>query len=73
MNKNTQNGMEDINMEAISSVIVSWDFSHGRDHDLALVGKMVDGSVQIINAFQGPEARNLVEKIITKKEDAKNV
>ena len=63
-------------MEAISSVIVSWDFSHGedgRDHDLALVGKMVDGSVQIINAFQGPEARDLVEKIITKKEDAQNV
>ena len=60
-------------MEAISSVIVSWDFSHGRDYDLALVGEMVDGSVQIINAFQGPEARNLVEKIITKKEDTSNV
>lgn len=60
-------------MEAVGSIIVSWDFSHGRDHDLALVGKMVDGSVQIVNAFQGPEARDLVEKIITKKEDAKNV
>lgn len=48
--------------------IVSWDFSHGKDYDILLVGRMAPGKdVEIINAFQGEEAFEIYEKLATKK------
>ena len=50
------------------ALIVSWDFSHGPDEHILLVGRkspLVD--VEIINAFQGKEAHDIYEKL-TKKE-----
>ena len=47
------------------SVIVSVEFSHGRDKGILLVGKQQDGAVQIVNAFQGKEAEELWDKLIT--------
>lgn len=48
--------------------IVSWDFSHGKDYDILLVGQKAPGKdVEIINAFQGEEAFEIYEKLTTKK------
>ena len=48
------------------TVIVSWDFSHGKDADILLVGKQNKGVVDIINAFQGQDAREIYEKLLPK-------
>ena len=58
-------------MNSYGSVIVSWDFSHGKDHSILLVGKQVDGRVDIVNAFQGGEAEELHRKLMTVKEKVK--
>lgn len=62
-------------METSGSVIVSWDFSNGKDRDILLVGrKRPDGAVEVINAFQGVKARELYLKLTMRldgKYDAK--
>lgn len=57
-------------MRESGAVIVSWDFSKGMDNGVAVVGKQSKkGRIDVINAFQGCEARDLVKKLIgTKKE-----
>lgn len=42
-------------MKSTDSVIVSWDFSHGKDVGVLIVGKQKKGKVEIINAYQGEE------------------
>ena len=49
------------------AVIVSWDFSNGKDADILLVGKQNNGVVDVINAFQGQDARDIYEKLLTKE------
>lgn len=50
------------------SLIVSWDFSKGKDTDILLVGhKNLNESVEIVNVFQGEKAREIV-KMLTEKE-----
>lgn len=39
-------------MKSTDSVIVSWDFSHGKDVGVLIVGKQEKGKVEIINAYQ---------------------
>lgn len=59
--------------EVIDSVVVSVDFSNKNDTGVMVVGrKRMNQSMEIINAFQGDEARELYERLITKKEEAKN-
>ena len=46
------------------SVIVSWDFTNGKDHSILLVGKQDGlGGVTVINGFQGQEAEELYLKL----------
>ena len=45
--------------------IVSWDFSNGKEHDILLVGCQGGGKMNIINAFQGKDARDIYEKLST--------
>lgn len=53
----------------IDSVVVSVDFSNKNNTGVMLVGrKRMNQSMEIINAFQGDEAREIYEKLITKKE-----
>lgn len=48
--------------------IVSWDFSHDEDKAVLIVGKQVKaGNVEIVNAFQGDEAKEIYKKLTTKK------
>lgn len=56
-------------MKSIDSVIVSWDLSNGKDVGVLLVGKQVDGRVEIINAFQGEEAYELYCRLTVKKKN----
>ena len=51
--------------------VVSWDFNHGKDKDLIVVGKRQNGKLVIINAIQGHEARDIYEKLRTVKEKSK--
>lgn len=62
-------------MEKVTNdcILVSIDFNHGEDADILIVGrKRPNGSAEIINAFQGQEARDLYEKLVTpvKKEES---
>ena len=51
--------------------VVSWDFNHGEDKDLVIVGKRENGTLKVVNAFQGQEARDIYEKLSTVKEESK--
>lgn len=52
----------------VDSILVSVDFSNKDGTGVLIVGrKRMNQSVEIINAFQGDEARELYEKLITKK------
>lgn len=50
-------------MKSYGAVIVSWDFSHGKDTGVLIVGKQESGRMEIVNAFQGPEALELWKKL----------
>lgn len=54
--------------------VVSWDFTHDRDHDILLVGQPEGRKMNVINAFQGKEARDIYKKLSTvvKKEEKSN-
>ena len=58
-------------MSALSdTLLVGVDFSK-KDNGVLIVGrKRPNESVDIINAFQGEEAKELYEKLITKKGDS---
>ena len=59
-------------MKETGSVIVSWDFSHGKDVGVLIVGeKRMNQSVDIINAYKGEEAYELYKKLTVRKGDAK--
>lgn len=58
-------------MKSTDSVIVSWDLSHGKDVGVLLVGKQVNGRVEIVNAFQGEEAYELYRKLTVQKKNQK--
>lgn len=47
--------------------IVSWDFTHGTDVGVLIVGEQKNGNVTIINAFQGQEAEDIYKKLSTVK------
>lgn len=50
--------------------IIGYDFSNGLDKEVLIVGRQVarNKPVEIVNAFQGKDARDIYEKLITKKE-----
>ena len=50
------------------SLLVAIDFTNGTDNTVLVVGrKRPNQSVEIVNAFQGDEARELWEKLTTVK------
>lgn len=54
-------------MNSSGSVIISWDFSNGKDVGVLIVGRQQNGKVEIVNAFQGQEAEELYLKLTTPK------
>lgn len=53
------------------SLIIGVDFSE-RDNGVLIVGRQKNGEVTIINAFQGKEAFDIYEKLITIKKGDSN-
>lgn len=53
------------NFKDVDSVIVSWDYSHGKDKTIVLVGKQENGKVEVVNAFEGDEALEVINKLTT--------
>lgn len=50
------------------TILVSYDFTHGKDVSVLVVGrKRKNESVEIINAFQGEEAERIYNLLVTKK------
>ena len=51
------------------TLLVGFDYTHGKDKSVLIVGKKTAGvAVEIINAFQGQEAEELYQRLVTKKE-----
>lgn len=56
----------------IDTILVSVDFANNDDTGVLIVGrKRMNQSVEVINAFQGKEAKELYKKLITKKDGDK--
>ena len=56
----------------VDSILVSVDFSNKNDTGVMVIGrKRMNQSFEIINAFQGEEARDLYEKLVINKEGTK--
>lgn len=59
------------------SIIIGVDFSKGadgKDNQILIVGRKTIGrAVDIINAFQGEEAVELYNRLVTKKENVNTV
>ena len=54
-------------MNTTGSYIISWDFSHGEDVGVLIVGKRENGTVSIVNAFQGQDAIDIYNMLSTTK------
>lgn len=55
-------------MKTTDTILVSYDFTHGKDVSVLIVGrKKPNQVVEIINAFQGKEAEELYNKLVTVK------
>lgn len=54
------------------SLIIGVDFSSKRDDGVLIVGRQKNGEVTIVNAFQGKEAFDIYEKLITAKKGGGN-
>lgn len=53
----------------VDCILVSVDFSNKNDTGVVVVGrKRMNQSVEIINAFQGEEAKELYKRLTTKKD-----
>lgn len=62
-------------LESSGAYIVSWDFSHGKDVGVVIVGKQVPMKpighrIEIVNAFQGADAEALLQ-MLTERKDVK--
>ncbi len=55
------------NLKVNECLLVSVDFTNGKDVGILLVGRQKEGKVNIINAFQGQEAIDIYKKLITVK------
>jgi hypothetical protein len=59
-------------MFTTDSLIIGFDFSHGVDRSVLIVGrKKLNQAVEVINAFQGKEAEDIYKMLTTKKEKEK--
>ena len=55
-----------------TSLIIGYDISRTSDNKVLVIGKRgPSGSVEIVNAFQGDEAEELYNNLITKQENKK--
>ena len=48
------------------TLLVGFDFTHGKDQDIVIVSIRKGGITEILNAFQGEDARALYDLLVTK-------
>lgn len=59
-------------MDSKGCYLVSWDFTNGKDKSIVLVGVQEKGKeVEVVNAFEGPEAEDIITKLSTTKREGK--
>lgn len=46
-------------------LMVTFDFTHGDDHKICIVGKKDGGMITIINAFEGEKAEEIFHLLTT--------
>ena len=56
------------NIPTSDTLLIGFDFTHGKDVGVLIVGRREGKSTNIINAFQGEEALDIYKKLVTKKE-----
>lgn len=59
---------ENLSFHGTGVMLVSWDFTKGRDNDLILVGQRESDGLKIVNAFTRQEARDIYKRLVTKVE-----
>lgn len=60
-------------MKTTDTVLVCFDYTRGKDKGILIVGrKNPRRAIDIINAFQGEEAEELYNKLITRKNAEEN-
>lgn len=56
-------------MNSVDTILVGFTTNPKGSDILIVARKFVNGDPDIINAIEGPEARDIYEKLIRKKED----
>lgn len=52
------------------TLLVGFDFAKGSDKAVCVIGRRrMNESLEIVNAFQGQEAKELYDKLVTVKEE----
>ena len=49
------------------SLIIGVDLSRGEDHGVLIVGRQVNGKLEIVNAFQGKKAIDIYNQLVEDK------
>jgi hypothetical protein len=55
-----------LEMPLNDTLLVGFDFTHGKDDNVLIVGKKNGKGLEIINAFQGEDAKAMYELLTTK-------
>ena len=56
-----------LEMPLNDTVLVGFDFTHDRNKNILIVGKKNGEALEIINAFQGEDARALYDLLVVKE------
>lgn len=55
-----------LEMPLNDTLLVGFDFTHGEDKEVLIVGRKDGDALEVVNAFQGGNARALYELLTTK-------
>ena len=55
-----------LEMPLNDTLLVGFDFTHGEDEEILIVGRKDGDTLEVVNAFQGGNARALYELLTTK-------
>jgi len=55
-----------LEMPLNDTLLVGFDFTHGKNDNVLIVGKKNGKELEIINAFQGEDAKAMYELLTTK-------
>ena len=56
-------------MNTSDTLLIGYDFSHGKDISVVIVGRRTKGTIEIINELYGQEAEELYERLTTVRKE----